>query len=75
MRPLVFEDDLSRLIDRAKPTMLFQGTTPDGLVKWQDDFRNKRIDFLGLQPERGDLDLAFLEEEDCGSYTRHRIQF
>jgi dienelactone hydrolase len=75
MRPLSFEEDLSRLIEKAKPTLLFDGSTPEELGAWQDRFRDKLTDLLGLSPERGDLVLVFLEEEDCGSYVRHRVQY
>ena len=30
MRPISFEDDLSRLIDQAQPSLLFEGSTPVG---------------------------------------------
>ena len=75
MRPLSFEEDLSRLIDRAKPAMLFDGSTPEELEAWQGRFRSTLTDLLGLRPERGDLNLTFLEEEDCGSYVRHRVHY
>ena len=75
MRPLSFEDDLSQLIDRAKPTMLFDGSAPDELDAWQGRFRSVLTDLLGLRPERSDLCLEYLEEVDCGPYVRHRVQY
>ena len=75
MRPIVFEDDLSQLLDRFEPSMLFEGSTPDDLKAWQDRFRTTLIDLLGIRPERTDLSLEFLVETDCGDHTRYRIRY
>jgi hypothetical protein len=34
MRPIVFEDDLSQLLDQFEPSMLFDGSTPNDLEAW-----------------------------------------
>ncbi len=75
MRPLIFEDDLSQLLDQFEPSMLFEGSTPSDLEAWQDRFSSTVIDLLGNRPERADLSLEFLEETDCGDHTRYRIRY
>ena len=75
MRPISFEDDLSQLLDRFEPSMLFEGSTPDDLKAWQDRFRSTLIDLLGIRPKRTDLSLEFLVETDCGDYIRYRIRY
>jgi dienelactone hydrolase len=75
MRPSAFEDDLSRRLDEAQPSLLFEGTTPDDLSAWQQQFKSRLMGLLGNQPERGPLELEWREEEDCGPYTRHRVAY
>ena len=75
MRPLSFEQDLTRSISQATPSMLFDGTTPDELRDWQRRFRTKLAELLGPIPERGELQLRYECETDCGSYVRHRIWY
>ena len=75
MRPLEFEHDLTQLIDRAQPSMLFQGSTPDALVEWQVRFRSTLRSLLGIQPECAEPALRFESETDAGSYIRHRVTY
>ena len=75
MRPIIFEDDLSQLLDQFEPSMLFDGSTVDELERWQDRFRSTVVGLLGLYPERSDLSLEFLTETDCGDHVRHRIRY
>ncbi len=75
VRPLSFEDDLSQLIDQARPQMLFDGSTPEELQAWQDEFRKILTVLLCNIPPRAELCLQFQEEVDCGSYVRHRVMY
>ena len=75
MRPLSFEDDLSRLIDQAQPSLLFEGATPEEFCTWQERFRDVLTGLIGPRPERAALCLEFEEEIDCGLYVRRRISY
>ena len=75
MRAISFEDDLSQQIDRAKPSMLFEGNTPRDLQTWQEEFRGVLTGLLGNKPHRGALDLTFTHEEDRGAHIRYRVQY
>ncbi len=75
MRPLSFEDDLSRLIDQAQPSLLFEGSTPEDFCAWQERFRDVLTGLIGPRPERAALCLEFEEEIDCGLYVRRRISY
>ncbi len=74
-RPLSFEDDLSQLIDGAKPKLLFRGSTPEELQAWQEQFHATVTELLGIIPERAELCLEFAGQVDCGAYVRHRITY
>lgn len=75
VRPLSFEDDLSQLIHRARPSMLFEGSALEELRAWQDRFRTTLIRLLGIRPERAGLCLECQDGVDCGSYVRRRVQY
>lgn len=75
MRPIIFEDDLSELIDQFEPSMLFEGSTSNELEAWQNQFRSTLVELLGNSPERAELATEFLEETDCGDHIRYRIQY
>ena len=70
-----FEDDLSRLIDEAQPSLLFEGSTPEDFCAWQERFRDVLTGLIGPRPERAALCLEFEEEIDCGLYVRRRISY
>jgi len=74
-RPLAFEDDLARRVAEARPSMLFQGTTPEALADWQMRFRARLIDLLGWIPDHVSPGLQYQGEQDCGSYVRHRVRY
>lgn len=74
-RPLSFEHDLSQLIDQFEPSLLFQGTTPDDLARWQAEFRARVADLLGIQPPRVSPELTFETAQDCGTFIRHRVRY
>ncbi len=75
LRPRAFEDDLTQRLDEAQPSMLFQGSTSEGLAAWQREFRKTLIGLLGERPEQGDLRLELENEVDCGAYTRRRVRY
>src|SRR5688572_12317404 len=74
-RPLAFEYDLSRLIDRMQPALLFEGRTPGELASWQERFRRQVTTLLGVAPERAELVVHTEQEVDCGRYVRRRLLF
>jgi dienelactone hydrolase len=74
-RPLAFEYDLSQLIDRMRPSLLFEGSTPDDLVQWQQQFRRQVTSLLGILPERAELVVHAEGEVDCGRYVRRRLVY
>ena len=74
-RPISFEDDLSQRINDANPSMLFHGTTANELAEWQARFKGKLISLLGIIPDRTDPDLRWLEQTDCGSHVRHKVNY
>jgi dienelactone hydrolase len=74
-RPQAFEYDLSQLIDRMQPSLLFGGSTPAELAAWQQRFRSQVIALLGLRPERAELVVHVEQEVDCGRYVRRRLRY
>ena len=75
LRPISFEDDLSRLIDQAQPSLLFEGATQEEFYDWRERFRDVLTGLIGPRPERAALCLEFEEEIDCGLYRRRRISY
>jgi dienelactone hydrolase len=74
-RPIAFEYDLSQLVDRMQPSMLFDGTTAAELAAWQQRFRAQVIDLLGIRPDRAELIVHVEQEVDCGRYVRRRLRY
>ena len=74
-RPLAFEHDLSQLIARLQPSLLFDGSTPAALAAWQARFRSQVTALLGIQPERAPLEVHVVDEVDCGPYLRRRVRY
>ena len=74
-RPLAYETDLSEQLARIKPSMLFQGSTPEELHAWQVSFRETLRRLLWEIPERAPLDFQIEDETDCGSYVRRRVSY
>jgi dienelactone hydrolase len=72
---LIFEDDLSQLIDRSRPAMLFQGNTVEELQEWQVRFRSVLTRLLGSRPDRTELDLQVQTKSDCGTFVRQRVRY
>ena len=68
MRPISFEDDLSRLIDQAQPSLLFEGSTPEDFCVWQEGFRDVLTGLIGPRPERaaGAIEDLFVDRFDGG---------
>jgi dienelactone hydrolase len=75
MRPMAYETDLSEQLARIKPSMLFQGRTPEELRAWRTTFRETLIRLLWEVPERAPLDFQIEDEIDCGSYVRRRVSY
>ena len=76
LRPISFEDDLSRLIDQAQPSLLFEGEYAGGVLRLaESEFRDVLTGLIGPRPERAALCLEFEEEIDCGLYRRRRISY
>ncbi len=73
--PLCFEEDLAQRLNDAKPSMIFQGSTPEEFWQWHGRFKEKLVSLLGVIPERAGLDIVWGPETDCGSYVRHPLQY
>jgi pimeloyl-ACP methyl ester carboxylesterase len=79
VRPLAFEDDIAQRLDEARPSMLFEGLTPEELEGWQRRFRTKLRRLIagqfGVRPARALLRLEWEREVDCGAYVRRRLRY
>ncbi len=74
-RPVAFEDDLARRVAEARPSMLFDGASPEDLAEWQERFSRVLCHLLGVIPDRVPPVLQYMVQDDCGSYVRHRVQY
>jgi len=69
------EELLGEQISSSRLSMRFDSNSFDELQTWQKSFRKILLKQMGIMPELMQTDLRYLESQNCGSYTRHKVVY
>jgi dienelactone hydrolase len=70
--PQITDNFLRHLYRRIKPSMSFEATTPEGILRWKEDLKAKVKELLGELPQPAPLRPELLSRDEAEHYVREK---